>query len=132
MCLIHPLEAPLPMRFTEPPENEPFQAEASTQNNALARRLPSGRSLLPSGPEEDSLFQVQDPYLNALICLSNTSLLQMGQYLRIEVPELMELQELTVFSANESCGMPNTAFTWPLTWFPAFRSFPGLCLAGCP
>lgn len=101
VCLIHPLEAPLPMQVEEPFDKETYQAATSLQNTAPARRAAPGVTVLSSLSEKDSLFQIQDPYLNALISLSNTVLLHMGRHLRMEVPELMELQELTVFSANE-------------------------------
>ncbi|MBK8042431.1 MAG: hypothetical protein IPK21_07055 [Haliscomenobacter sp.] len=101
VCLIHPLEAPLPVQAEDLLEKETFPAAAGFQYNAPAHRAASGGSAVSILTEKDSLFQIQDPYLNALICLSNTALLHMGRYLRIGAPELLELQELTVFSVNE-------------------------------
>ncbi len=44
---------------------------------------------------------VQDPYLNALLSLSNNLLLRMGNSIGMDLQDLLELQELTVFSMNE-------------------------------
>lgn len=46
-------------------------------------------------------FLVQDPYLNALLALSNLFLIRIGNMLGHCMQELLELHELTVYSMNE-------------------------------
>ena len=110
VSIIHPWEAPLP-------ELDIWDAEEYAMPSAWAQPAeargsrPEGHAVQTlSGSKPDTLydypFLVQDPYLNALLSLSNTFLLQMGQYLQRDVRELMEYQELTVFTANQKLWNP--------------------------
>ena len=46
-------------------------------------------------------FLVQDPYLNALLAMSNNLILRMGNSIGMDLQDLLELHELTVFSMND-------------------------------
>ncbi len=105
--IAHPSEAPLLLFFPLAEENEnALKRHAGSRNGTLhsvaETTLPRRSGQVHSGRS----YKVQDPYLNALICLSNAILLQMGQILQQPVPEILELQELTVFSANEKLWNP--------------------------
>jgi len=107
VSIIHPWEAPLPEMdiwesgeygyLTEISELEGLSVGLMRGSDELSLR----RVGIRSDELQDASFLVQDPYLNALMSFSNTFLLQIGQLLHYDVRELMEFQELTVFSANE-------------------------------
>lgn len=113
VSIIHPWEAPLPeLDVWDSPEYGQVFEYAENQNASDSQRH-HRTDLLSTRPRSatpqyllDHPFLIQDPYLNALLSLSNTFLLQMGQYLRHDVRELMEYQELTVFAANDKLWNP--------------------------
>ena len=110
VSIIHPWEAPLPERDIWDAEEYAVPATWAQPAEARGPRAERRTAQIPTYRQPDALhdypFLVQDPYLNALLSLSNTFLLQMGQYLRRDVRELMEYQELTVFAANQKLWNP--------------------------
>lgn len=107
VSIIHPWEAPLPEMDIWESGEYGYLTEMTALEGVLinaAHRIDGSSTRAQgdlSGDLMDSSFLVQDPYLNALISLSNTFLLQIGQFLHCDVQELMEFHELTVFSAND-------------------------------
>jgi hypothetical protein len=100
-CILHPLESPQPLatvwdRWQGCPESAKTAKPTKKENPfPPAPDLPG----LQARPENG--FEIQDPYHNALLALSNTLFFQMGGSIGMDMQELLELHELTVFSMNE-------------------------------
>ena len=93
VAIIHPQESPQP---TAVHRHKSFQSGLEQPN--------IGEYAHPDHPSRQvppDKFCVQDPYLNALLALSNILLLRLGNSIGIDLQEILEMHELTVFSMNE-------------------------------
>lgn len=103
LCLVHPNESPLPKALTwdDLLDNRPARkVESATEKRYRYGGATSGRTS-EEVLSDISGFAVQDPFHNALLCLSNECLIRIGEVLRKDVLELVEWNELSVFSMND-------------------------------
>lgn len=100
-CIFHPWESPQPQATLWDRWQVPDTFENTAEHIIEAQPHPTEPKLPGAATWPENGFEVQDPYHNALLALSNVLLLQMGSNTGMDMQELLELHELTVYSMNE-------------------------------
>jgi hypothetical protein len=100
-CILHPLESPQPLATVWDRWQGCHESVKTAKPTKKENPFPPAPDLPGLQARPENGFEIQDPYHNALLALSNTLFFQMGGSIGMDMQELLELHELTVFSMNE-------------------------------
>lgn len=102
VSIFHPIESLLPESCAwDTPLNTWKKRAGSAEEDIFTTLLNKQKDLLTSLQKPEKEWAIKDPVVNTILCWSNEALIAMGKFIRKNVSEIIQWNELALYSMNE-------------------------------
>ncbi|MFN9681756.1 MAG: MGH1-like glycoside hydrolase domain-containing protein, partial [Bacteroidota bacterium] len=102
VSIFHPIESLLPTSCAWDESLNAWKKRAhSTDEDISTSLFNKQKDLLISSQQPEKEWAMKDPVVNTLLCWSNEALIAMGKFIRKNVSEIIQWNELALYSMNE-------------------------------
>lgn len=102
VSIFHPIESLLPESCAwDTPLNTWKKRAGSAEEDIFTTLLNKQKDLLNSLQKPEKEWAIKDPVVNTILCWSNEALIAMGKFIRKNVSEIIQWNELALYSMNE-------------------------------
>ncbi|MFO0468624.1 MAG: MGH1-like glycoside hydrolase domain-containing protein [Bacteroidota bacterium] len=102
VSIVHPVESLLPESCSWDESLQAWKKRTlSTEDNLSTALFNIQKDLLISSQKPEKEWAMKDPVVNSLLCWSNEALIAMGKFIRKNVSEIIQWNELALYSMNE-------------------------------